>query len=90
MLELEGVEARYGAAVALRDISLSVAEAELVSIVGPNGAGKTTLINVIAGMHKAASGTMSLASRDLTHLEACRFCAKALRSSPRGGISLLR
>ena len=84
MLELEGVEARYGAAVALRDVSLSVAEAELVSIVGPNGAGKTTLINVIAGMHKAASGTMSLASRDLTHLEACHFCGEGIAIVPEG------
>jgi branched-chain amino acid transport system ATP-binding protein len=84
MLELRSVEARYGAAAALRDISLSIAPAELVSIVGPNGAGETTLINVIAGIHKAASGTMKLESRDLTDLAACRFCDEGIAIVPEG------
>jgi len=84
MLELKSVEARYGAAVALRDISLSIAPAELVSIVGPNGAGKTTLINVIAGMHKAASGSMKLRSRDLMDLAAFRFCGEGIAIVPEG------
>ena len=84
MLELSSVEARYGAAVALRDISLSIAPAELVSIVGPNGAGKTTLINVIAGIHKAASGRMTLGSRDLMDLGACHFCDEGIAIVPEG------
>ena len=52
MLELRSIEVRYGAAVALRDVSLHIAPGELVCVVGPNGAGKTTLINVIAGIHR--------------------------------------
>ena len=84
MLELRSVEARYGAALALRDVSLSIAPAELVSIVGPNGAGKTTLINVIAGMHKATSGAMRLGSRDLMGLAACRFCDEGIAIVPEG------
>jgi len=84
MLELRSVEARYGAAVALRDISLSVGPADLVSIVGPNGAGKTTLINVIAGIHRAAAGTMTLGTRDLTRLPAWRFCDEGVAIVPEG------
>ena len=59
MLELRAVEARYGAAVALRDVSLSIGAGELVCVVGPNGAGKTTLINVIAGLHRVAGGVIA-------------------------------
>jgi len=82
MLELHSVEARYGAAVALRDVTLSLAAGELVSIVGPNGAGKSTLINVIAGIHPMAGGRMTLGSRDLARLPAWRFCEEGIAIVP--------
>ena len=82
MLELHSVEARYGAAVALRDVTLSLAAGELVSIVGPNGAGKSTLINVIAGIHPMADGRMTLGSQDLTHLPPWRFCEQGIAIVP--------
>ena len=44
LLELEGVEARYGPIHALHGISLSVDEGEIVSLLGANGAGKTTTL----------------------------------------------
>ena len=84
MLELRSVEVRYGAAVALRDVSLRIDPGELVCVVGPNGAGKSTLINVIAGIHRAASGTITLDSRDVTHLPASRFCAEGVAIVPEG------
>src|SRR4029434_9925298 len=74
----------YGAAVALRDVTLSLAEGEVVSIVGPNGAGKTTLINVIAGLHPVAARTMTLGSRDLQHLPPWRFCQEGIAIVPEG------
>ena len=84
MLELRSVEVRYGAAVALRDVSLSVGPGELVCVVGPNGAGKTTLINVIAGIHRAASGSIRLDARDMTKLPAHRYCDQGLAIVPEG------
>jgi branched-chain amino acid transport system ATP-binding protein len=84
MLELRSVEVRYGAAVALRDVSLRIDPGELVCVVGPNGAGKSTLINVIAGIHRAVSGTLALGSRDVTHLPAWRFCAEGVAIVPEG------
>jgi branched-chain amino acid transport system ATP-binding protein len=84
MLELRSVEARYGAAVALRDVSLRIDPGELVCVVGPNGAGKSTLINVIAGIHRAASGIVALDGRDLTRLPAWRFCEAGVAIVPEG------
>ena len=49
LLELRGVEARYGAIKALHDISLTVGEGEIVALLGANGAGKTTTLRAISG-----------------------------------------
>ena len=56
MLEIEGLSAGYGDAVALEDVSLTVPDGRIVAIVGANGAGKTTLIRTIAGIVKPWRG----------------------------------
>jgi branched-chain amino acid transport system ATP-binding protein len=52
LLELEGVEAHYGPVQALRDVSLTVGEGEVVAVLGANGAGKTTTLRAISGTVK--------------------------------------
>ena len=84
MLELESIEARYGAATALWDVSLKLGAGELVCVVGPNGAGKSTLINVVAGIHPIASGSIRLGTCDLARLPAHRFCAEGIAIVPEG------
>ncbi|HZB22936.1 MAG TPA: ATP-binding cassette domain-containing protein, partial [Gaiellaceae bacterium] len=49
LLELEGVEARYGAVKALHGVSLAVDQGQIVSVLGANGAGKTTTLRAISG-----------------------------------------
>jgi len=65
MLSVTNVEARYGAILALRDISLTVEEGELVALVGSNGAGKTTTLAVIAGLHRASRGAVVFEGKSL-------------------------
>ena len=84
MLELIDLQVNYGAAVALRGISLHVEPGELVCVVGPNGAGKSTLINAIAGLQPVAAGAMTLNGRDLTRLPSHRFCAEGIAVVPEG------
>jgi len=57
-IQLEHVLHRYGATVALRDLSLTVAEGEVFSLLGHNGAGKTTTVRIINGLLAPASGSV--------------------------------
>jgi branched-chain amino acid transport system ATP-binding protein len=84
MLEVAGLSVSYGPAPALWDVSLTVGERELVCVVGPNGAGKTTLINAIAGLHRAASGSLRFKGDDISALASHRFCEAGIAIVPEG------
>jgi branched-chain amino acid transport system ATP-binding protein len=84
MLEVRDLQVAYGAAPALRGITLDVRRGELLCVGGPNGAGKTTLINTIAGLQRARSGTMTIDQCDLTSLPAHKFCAEGIAIVPEG------
>jgi branched-chain amino acid transport system ATP-binding protein len=84
MLEVTGVQVAYGDAGAVWDVSLSVGDRELVTVVGPNGAGKTTLINALAGLLPIKAGTVRLDGRDLTGIAAHDFCRHGIALVPEG------
>jgi branched-chain amino acid transport system ATP-binding protein len=65
LIETTGVSKAYGSFVALDNVSLSIAEGELVSIVGPNGAGKTTLVNLLTGLVKPTRGVVRFKGEDI-------------------------
>jgi branched-chain amino acid transport system ATP-binding protein len=60
LLELAGVEVRYGAVAAVRDLSIDVQPGEIVGLIGPNGAGKSTALHAIMGLVPTKSGVISL------------------------------
>lgn len=66
LLSVRSLEARYGAIVAVRDVSLDVAEGELVALIGSNGAGKSTTLSVIAGLRGATRGSVTFDGAPLT------------------------
>jgi branched-chain amino acid transport system ATP-binding protein len=55
-----------GGATIVADVSLEVAEGELLAIIGPNGAGKTSLFNLLSGIYRPTSGSIELDGRDVT------------------------
>jgi branched-chain amino acid transport system ATP-binding protein len=74
MLEIEGLSAGYGDAVALEDGSLTVPDQRIVAIVGANGAGKTTLIRTIAGIIRPWRGRILWHGKDIAGLPSHIVC----------------
>ncbi|MFL6815599.1 MAG: ABC transporter ATP-binding protein, partial [Bradyrhizobium sp.] len=66
LLRIEALRAGYGEAVVLRDMSLRLAESQVVALLGRNGTGKTTLINSIVGITRRFGGTISLGGMDIS------------------------
>jgi len=65
MLEIKNLHVAYGGIRALKGVSLSVQEGEIVTIIGANGAGKSTLLNTISGFLRPAKGTIQYKGRPL-------------------------
>ena len=84
LLEVDKLVASHGLLQAVRDVSLSVAEGEVLALVGANGAGKSTLLRTVAGIHPAASGRVRLDGRDVTGLPSHRRVAHGLALAPEG------
>jgi len=84
LLEVNDVHAYYGNIHALKGITLSVDEGEIVSLIGGNGAGKTTTLRSISGLMKPRSGTITLNGTDLTAFKAHELAAKGIAMVPEG------
>lgn len=66
MLEVRGIEVSYGEFLALRGISFTVNEGELVTIIGANGAGKSTILRAVMGLVKCRKGEILFQGKDIT------------------------
>jgi branched-chain amino acid transport system ATP-binding protein len=84
LLKIEEISVFYGEMCALRNVSASVEEGEIVSIVGANGAGKSTLINTISGILKPKTGTISFDGVEISRLEAHQVVEKGVIQVPEG------
>jgi len=82
LLSVQGVNASYGEARVLRDVSLDVSAGEVVTLVGRNGAGKTTLLRCLMGLHRPTAGTVTLGGTDITNLPADRRARRGLGFVP--------
>ena len=78
-LEIKHIDAFYGDVQVLFDLSLEVAEGEVVSIIGGNGAGKSTLLRTISGLIKPASGEILFNDRPVG-LSTCLRAGVCFRS----------
>jgi len=68
LLELDNVNSYYGKIHALKGVSLTVEEGEIVSLIGGNGAGKTTTLRSISGLLHPKEGTVRLMGKDIGHM----------------------
>jgi branched-chain amino acid transport system permease protein len=65
LLDVQGLEKRFGGIAACRDLDLSLRRGEITALVGPNGAGKTTVFNLLAGTLRADGGSIRLRGEEL-------------------------
>ena len=84
MLEIKDLNVFYGAIHALKGISLTVGDGELVSLIGANGAGKTTTLHTISGLLTAASGSITLDGKDLQKVAPNTIISLGLAHVPEG------
>ena len=84
MLEIKDLHVFYGAIHALKGISLTVADGELVSLIGANGAGKTTTLHAVSGLLPAASGSVLLDGKDLQKVPANTIIGLGMAHVPEG------
>ena len=67
MLEIKDLNVHFGVIQALKGISLTVGDGEIVTLIGANGAGKTTTLRTVSGLKKPTSGSILLDGKDITH-----------------------
>ncbi len=84
LLDVDRAEVRHGAVRALRGVSLSVHEGELVSLIGANGAGKSSLLNAIAGLLPLAGGDIRYGGVSIGRLAAHERVARGIALVPEG------
>ncbi len=84
LLELENIHTYYGHIHALKGISLSVEEGEIVTLIGANGAGKSTTLRTISGLLHAREGSVKLHGKNITRMPAHEIVAAGVGHVPEG------
>jgi branched-chain amino acid transport system ATP-binding protein len=84
LLEVNGLCVNYGRIEAIRDISFTVDEGEIVTLIGANGAGKTTTLKTVSGLRPVRAGTVTFQGKDITHLPAHERPSLGISQSPEG------
>jgi branched-chain amino acid transport system ATP-binding protein len=84
LLEIERLEVRYGHALALTDVSLSLEPGSVLAVLGPNGAGKSTLARAISGLIPVKTGTIRFGDQTITSWHPDRIRREGLVHLPEG------
>jgi branched-chain amino acid transport system ATP-binding protein len=84
VLELKDVHVYYGAIHALKGVSLTVGEGEIVTLIGANGAGKSTTLRAINGLNRPRQGTIAFHGEDITHASPHAIVKGGIAQSPEG------
>lgn len=84
LLTVQELHTNYGAIRALRGVSFSIEEGQVVSLIGANGAGKSTTLNTISGLLKPVSGTVTFEGKNITGWRPDRIAMRRLIQVPEG------
>jgi branched-chain amino acid transport system ATP-binding protein len=84
LLEVKGLCVNYGRIEAIRDITFTVDEGEIVTLIGANGAGKTTTMKTISGLRPVRAGTVKFDGKDITDTPSYERPVLGISQSPEG------
>jgi branched-chain amino acid transport system ATP-binding protein len=84
LLEVDDIHAHYGSIEALKGVSLTVDEGEVVTLIGSNGAGKSTTLRSISGLTPASSGTITFGGQEITRVPAHEIVSHGIALVPEG------
>ena len=84
MLEVKNIQVAYGKIIAVKDISVTVNEGEIVTLIGSNGAGKSTTLRAISGILKPRGGSITFNGERIDGVEGHEIVAKGICQSPEG------
>lgn len=84
MLTIQNAHVFYGAIHALDDVSLTVHQGEIVTLIGANGAGKSTTIRTVSGLVRARSGSILFEGEDISRLPPHKIVERGICQSPEG------
>jgi branched-chain amino acid transport system ATP-binding protein len=84
LLEVADLQVSYGAITALRGISLTVGQGEVVALIGANGAGKTSTLRAVSGMLRPRSGRIRLDAQEIQGLRSNLLVPKGMAHAPEG------
>jgi branched-chain amino acid transport system ATP-binding protein len=84
LLEVEDIRTHYGSIEALKGVSLSVADGEIVTLIGANGAGKSTTLRSISGLTPASSGRVVFEGTEITRVPAHEVVGHGIALAPEG------
>jgi branched-chain amino acid transport system ATP-binding protein len=84
VLCLENITVQYGKVVAVKDVTIEVAEGEIIALIGANGAGKSTTLRAISGLVRPSSGKIDFDGHDLTSINAENITKLGIAHVPEG------
>jgi branched-chain amino acid transport system ATP-binding protein len=84
VLEISGLVCRYGKVQAIKGISLSIKQGQLVALIGANGAGKSTTLRSISGILSSSSGRVVFEGEDITRCSAREILSRGIAHCPEG------
>jgi branched-chain amino acid transport system ATP-binding protein len=84
MLKIKNIQTFYGNIQALKDISIDIAEGEIITLIGANGAGKSTTLMSLSGVVPVRSGTIEFQGKDITNKNPDEIVAMGISQVPEG------
>jgi len=84
MLQVDSIDLHYGAAQALRNVSLSAEAGKVTCVLGRNGVGKTSLLDALAGQHAISKGAITFDGEDITRLKPSERARRGIAYVPQG------